>query len=295
MACRGILPCDQPSGLDDDGCTLPCTACEAYAGPWDHIAGVPTELCNKPAQVDAHTAWSLRLVTYNVTALCNAADEECLDASFHRAGAHIVGLQETRRFPGVRTSTQHYHRLAAAGCNGNLGCQLWIHKSLAPAVCGGTPVTASLAKAVVVKAEPRLLVVVLAFGTTRLGIAVGHAPTSAATDEERETWWHELDSALLSLPRQAIPILLLDANARVTAHARTDTFTTARLDNHNAHCLASLLVERRLGTTPLYTTAGEGPITWTSPHGGSAQLDYVVLPDEELAACPTTRCAGRFC
>ena len=143
--------------------------------------------------------------------------------------------------------------------------------------------TFNTSQAVLVHSAPRILAVVLKIGRTVFGVIVGHAPTSGTTDDEREEWWAQLDAVARKLPRGAIPMLLLDANARVTASAPDCTFVEARIDNHNAQCMASLLRGRRLATSPLHLPTGKRPVTWVSPTGTEAQLDYVVLP-EELAA-----------
>ena len=138
-----------------------------------------------------------------------------------------------------------------------------------------------------VHASPRILAVVLRAGGTSFGVIVGHAPTSAFTDEVREDWWAQLDSVLARFSRHLVPILFLDANARVRAHSDSSSFRSAEGLNHNAKCMAALLAERKLETTPLFLPSGQRPVTWTSPFGNTAQLDYVVLP-EELASCSLT-------
>ena len=279
---HGSLP-----GLDDKGVTIPSQTCQPFHGPRDWLPGVPSVVADGAGDVAPAAQWRLKAATYNVTALCNAADEQCIDAGCHRAGLHLVGLQETRRFPGPRSSTQHYTRFASASEGRNLGCQLWVHKHLAlvDSTCGQGTVDAG--HAVLVHADPRILAVALRVGSTQFGVIVGHAPTSAVSDEEREAWWAKLDTVLQQLPRRAIPVLLLDANARVTPSTPDDTFVSAKSDNHNATCMSSFLQERRLATTPLHLQDGNRPVTWVSPVGKAAQLDYVVLPDE-LAACSAT-------
>ena len=274
-------------GLDDAGHLIPSSHVQPFVGDPLSMPGIPSCLHTTPVSVHQPRCWELKIATYNVTALCNAADEECLDAGFHKAGLLLVGIQEARKFPGPRSSTRHYTRFSSAGVDRNLGCQLWIHKSLAPVTGTNGPEPFCPGNAVLVHASPRILAVVLRTGGTSFGIIVGHAPTSAASDGEREDWWAQLDSVLGRFSRNAIPIMLLDANARVRAHEAGITFCSAEHLNHNAKCMASLLAERKLETTPLHLPNGQRPVTWTSPSGNNAQLDYVVMPDE-LASCSLT-------
>ena len=282
QASDGRLPC-----LDDNGFLTPCPAPNRFKGPLCHLPGVPD--CLRPTSdiPDGPTAWNLRLATFNVTALCNVADEECLDASFHKAGLHVIGIQDTRRFPGIRTKTKHYTRFASEGEGRNLGCQIWIHNALAPvkSQCGPEPFCSR--SAVLVHASPRILAVVLRAGGTSFCFVAGHAPTSAVTDDVREEWWSQLDSVLGRVSRTALPVLLLDANARVQCFSADTTFQSANLLNHNAKCMAALLTERELDTTPLFTSRNERPVTWVSPQRNEAQLDYIVLP-AKLATCSAT-------
>eukprot|EP00438_Fugacium_kawagutii_P035005 Skav208021 [mRNA] locus=scaffold2714:74524:83538:+ [translate_table: standard] len=65
-----------------------------------------------------------------------------LDHQFHEASATIVGLQEART-PAGSFTTDHYHVLASGAQSlpaTSLGCELWIHRSLAFATAAdGTP------------------------------------------------------------------------------------------------------------------------------------------------------------
>ena len=98
---RGQLP-----GLEEDGSTIPCEECLDFNGGHSTLPGVPSRLLAGGHQQEA-ARWNLRLATYNVTALC----KQCIDMSCHRARLHLVGLQETRRFPGTKTHAAHYTRL----------------------------------------------------------------------------------------------------------------------------------------------------------------------------------------
>ena len=276
---RGCLP-----GIDDAGHTIPAVPKLAPPSCLDgHIPGVPRDSVPAAKTPSTDRAWSLVVATYNVTSLCSVAEEQCVDACFHRAGVILAGLQETRRFPGERSSTAHYTRFSSRGDNGNLGCQLWVSKTSSPVHALGKDGRFCPDKAVIVHSEPRILGVALPAGGLTFGIVVCHALTSAATPEAQATWWGTVDAVLRKLPRHAVPLLLVDANARVTGDMHSPMLSGSTPVNHNAHCLLPLLAEHRLDSTPLFDSEGQRIVTWVAPSGHRSQIDYVLAP-AELAA-----------
>ena len=280
---QGCLP-----GLDDDGNTIPGVPESAPPSCLDgRIPGVPLGVAPAVPGPDSCKTWNLVVATYNVTSLCNVAEEQCVDTCLHRSGVVLAGLQEARRFPGERSSTEHYTRFSSKGDNGNFGCQLWISRTLFPITDLGKDGCFCPDKAVIVHSAPRLLAATIPAGGLTFGVIVCHALTSAATPEAREDWWHHVDAVIRQLPRHAIPLLLVDANARFTADQASPTMAGAVPNNHNAHCLLPLLAEHGLDSTPLFDGQGDRIVTWVAPSGHSSQLDYVLAPSE-MAACATS-------
>ena len=130
-----------------------------FVGHSHHLPGIPHQVRVDDRAADPAASWNLRLATYNVTALCNAADVECLDAGFHKAWPTCRG-HSARSPPPCATPALHPKEM---------GCQLWVHKQLAPvnSVLGRDTLHAD--KAVLAHASPRILAVTLKAGATSLG------------------------------------------------------------------------------------------------------------------------------
>ena len=255
--------------------------------PKGHLPGVPLANSAPCNTKESCATWTLNLVTYNTTSLCSEADIQSLDACFHSAHIHALGLQETRRFPGVKTHTRHYVRFSSEADSGNLGCQLWVHRNLGLAPDAAAAGVFQADKAVIVESTPRILAVVIPAGGQVFGFVVAHALTAAASPEDRQMWWLRLDATVRKLPRNCLPILLLDANARFTCTPDLPFVASAKPDNHNAECMVSFTKEHQMESTPLFKADGTRPTTWIAPSGRAAQLDYVVLPTELATATCT--------
>ena len=172
-------------------------------------------------------------------------------------------------------------RFASADCKGQLGCQLWLSKDakiLSGDVGANSNVGFEISKAIIIESRPRLLVVSVPVGTRKFSFFVGHAPTSAAPTNEIETWWKELDTACRKLPVTHIPVFLLDANARVDTKCVTDRLCDAAAVGDGAHCLQQFAAMHELEAGPLFDESGKRHVTWTAPHGGQSQIDYVLIP-----------------
>ena len=65
---HGSLP-----GLDDNGVTIPCQACQPFLGSRDWLPGVPSVVADSAGDVEPAAQWRLKAATYNVTALLTYA------------------------------------------------------------------------------------------------------------------------------------------------------------------------------------------------------------------------------
>ena len=258
----------------------------AYSPAWpafdpsgDSIAAVPAA---SPAAPSRPATWmpnggarqvteftvSARFATYNTLSAKAALQRRCLTQYMRDKRIALLGLQECRFFDKVVVKQDGILRLAGPAPEGQLGVQLWID-------------TTTLAgwqdqHAAVLHSTPRLLIVLLRLGQLRTAIIVGHAPTSCASPEVVKAWWAELRFRLQALPAHAVPILLLDANARY--RLAQDGEQPA---NANAQEYEALLDEFRLTRTAAYDADGQHRRSWRPPAGDNAQatcLDYLAFP-----------------
>ncbi|CAE7265285.1 unnamed protein product, partial [Symbiodinium sp. KB8] len=119
----------------------------------------------------------------------------------------------------------------------------------------------------------RLLIVLAHTNLCRVAFVVAHAPTSAAPAAEREQWWAHLTQRLASLPPGATPIMLCDANARFVL-----TNGEEYPENENAQALHHIASRFDLCRTQAYNPTGDLIVTWRSPQGRPACLDYILVP-----------------
>ena len=285
----GLHQTGELPGLDEQGATLgdahvPLPPLHSVAA----LPGIPVPLTVGPDTNEADASWHLRLSTYNVNTLKREADRQQLDRMLSANQVHIAGIQETRCFPAARFCTAHYQCIASADQRGNLGCQLWVSAKQPVATrCDGHSVFLEPRAATILVSTTRILATCVPAGKLLFGIIVAHAPIEAATEDEKNKWWDCLRSTARQLPRRAIPILLIDANARYTALPSSAQVHLAHPDGDNADRLQFFDSENGLHSTSLFDGDGHRSVTWTSPTGHNTQLDYIFLP-EALATHSTT-------
>ena len=90
-------------------------------------------------------------------------------------------------------------------------------------------------------------------------------------------WWSELASTLRQIPRRLRIILLVDANARFSAADEYGDISVAYPNNTAAEMFQGFLHEPELGASTLYDYLGYQVLTWISPNGKPACLDYVAV------------------
>ena len=272
---KGVLP-----GLTDDGRCLVsgqdiATPCHSY----DSIPGVPRLATVEPLPDSGHTRWSLSIVTYNCTTITKECDRQCLATCFQRDGLALVGLQETRTCPGPKYTQGMYVCFASSAENGNFGCQLWVNRSLSVAkATDDRHLCFDCDKACVLTAEPRLLVVVIPVGRQLIACVVAHAPLPETAPDQAEAWWSHLDQVCCKIPRTAIPIIFIDANARFDDKGNSCTAREGHPLNVNACNFRAFLEEHSFETCVSRDRQGSPIATWVSPYGKAAQLDYIAFP-----------------
>ena len=252
-----------------------------------HVPGIPRAIAHERNRPTVLADWRLSVATYNCTTLVQECDRQTLCRSFTADAIHVIGLQETRTDPGPKFRQGRFCCICSAAVNGQLGCQLWLDTQAALARdLEGCPVRFKEASAAVLVSTPRLLVVTVLAGNQLFAFVVGHAPISAAPLADRESWWQQLEKASRQLPRRALPIWLLDANARF-AGSIGDTAMSAACMEDNASMLQSFANEQSLDSNQLHDKHGQPLTSWTSPVGKKSLLEYVLFP-AELAAAATT-------
>ena len=276
VARHGMLP-----PLADDGAMN--LGVEKFRPEWSgqtSIPRVPIEtLVSVGVDSDGGWAdWDLRLITYNVNSLKHESTKQFLDRKFSRVGAQLVGLQESRCHVADRMRTLHYECFCSPCVDGSLGCQLWVKRNVAVATLHtGVQTCFDVNGAVVLVSRPRLLVVVIEGGGQKFACVVGHAPTSQASVDDIASWWDELQEAMRKLPRNEVPLMFLDANARFDAW-ESGGATQGVPKGRNAVELQQMLGEQEMDTCSCKDDQGRRVVTWVAPGGHEAMIDYIVMP-----------------
>ena len=257
----------------------------------------PSRLAGLPEVATAESyRVTLHLATYNTLSLRSHLQQQALATLFHRQGRHVIGLQETRTDSEGVKQFGSYTAFCSRGVDGTEGAQLWIDFSR-PVTdpSSGTPLRFARQTFCIRHADPRRLLVTGCLGDFRLLFVVGHALTSTHTDAEIDAWWSELDSQIRRVPRGFCPVFLLDANARFQASSSDSSATSAQPDNKNAEALQALARSHSVCLSALRDAKGHDIVSWTSPSGHTACIDFIGVPDV-WSSCVSTRPApAGFC
>ncbi|OLP93802.1 hypothetical protein AK812_SmicGene24245 [Symbiodinium microadriaticum] len=260
---RAARRSQQWPALDEHGCTVPCNMVRP---PAPHLCPADcyhAELTTDQPRLPRET--SLLFLTYNTLSCKSSLQRHCLQQFMCTRGACVLALQETRQNAPPFAVVDGVIRTASAPVNGQLGCQLWLR------VAG--PLGIDRNRVSILCSEPRLLIVLAHTNLCRVAFVVAHAPTSAAPAAEREQWWAHLTQRLASLPPGATPIMLCDANARFVL-----TNGEEYPENENAQALHHIASRFDLCRTQAYNPTGDLIVTWRSPQGRPACLDYILVP-----------------
>ena len=278
----GVLP-----GLNEDGHTLPTRSFNTRRHNLESIPGIPSTIVRDRTGPALPVTWHMRLATYNCTTITRECDRQCLADCFARDALVAIGLQETRTNPGPRGKQGPFACFCSAAKKGNFGCQLWVSTHCPLVTEEASAVYFEPEKAVIVASTPRLLTVTIPAGGKLFAFVVGHVPLPETNPVEAEEWWKALDHAFRQIPRRALPILFLDANARFCDSGATGTAVDNPALNTNAMYFQQFLSEHQLETCHSRNMAGQPVISWVSPHGNPAHLDFVAFPAELLPCAQT--------
>ncbi|CAE7835275.1 unnamed protein product [Symbiodinium sp. CCMP2592] len=238
--------------------------------------------CNPPATEPAlselvvdtpcsgRTVLHFQVASYNCLSLASQAQKESLCDQFRRAGASIIGLQETRVTGEARQHSADFHIIASDADQGQHGCLIWFSKKAILGWLDDTPLHWDGAGFSVVLRRPRLLLVLAKVGTYRIAVLCAHAPTSRATIGVRRAWWEELHRAFGMIPCNCVPLVTIDANARLA--------TPPQSDEDNAALLRRFLARHDLAHSACQGDDGSEIGSWISPLGNATCIDYVLYP-----------------
>ena len=223
----------------------------------------------RPAEA-AHIRFHLRVATYNALTVATQLQKESLSSQFSARRIQLIGLQETRSELRGRHRIGAYHVVASPACKGEGGCQVWFAAGRAVGKVGPEEVFWDPASFTVLVEDAQLLLVSARAGGSLFAIIAGHAPTNKAPGHVKERWWEQLDQALRRIPRQALPILCIDANARLAKAPAPHP--------DNAHFFRERLAAHHFVATPAMATDGQELVSWISPSGLTACIDYICVP-----------------
>ena len=181
----------------------------------------------------------------------------------------------------------HYHVLSSKPSQGQLGVQIWFHKTLGVARSQGSVLAWDASSFAIISASPRHLLVSAKLGHIGFAVLSAHAPTSASSVETIRLWWKQLDSIVKQIPPRHTPIIMIDANARFTWSAQAPQEDGAR--NDNARQMAQWLRTHHMVASPNELPCGTRVVSYLGPMHTPACLDYVVIPQ---ALCCGFRAKG---
>ncbi|OLQ06599.1 putative E3 ubiquitin-protein ligase HERC1 [Symbiodinium microadriaticum] len=224
-----------------------------------------------PLTPEESTRLGCRAVTYNCLSCASTFQREALDGQFHKKKCCLVGLQETRTCGPPRGSTAHFFVLASAASEGQLGCQLWLSKSVPLGWVHDVPILWDDKGLSIVFSSPRILATIAKAGSLKFAITVAHAPTSKEAATVRAEWWRQLSAVLRMAPATCTPILLIDGNAQLCQEE-------APAASSNRYFFEQVLQEHQLCHSGDRAHDDTRFTTWTGPDGRTAAIDYVCVP-----------------
>ena len=173
--------------------------------------------------------------------------------------------------------TKHFFGTGSAASNGHHGCQIWLHRTR-PLTVAGLEVKWSVQSLSILHSTARALLITVCAGKQRFALLTAHGPTAATPADELEEWWRELAAIMRKVPQKCILLAGLDANARSSADVEAPCEEAA--EGLAAVQLCRFANHHLLSCTNLVDVQGRKVVTWTSPNGKDACIDYLLVPKE---------------
>jgi len=144
---------------------------------------------------------TVKVATWNVLALSRTGYQVALSREMARHGLDIVGLTEVRIMDSGRYDVEDALLLHSGATTLVQGVAFMLRNKAKRALKSWSPIS------------PRLLTARLTHRHGHLSVVVAYAPTEEASDEDKNLFFNQLESAVNSVSRHDQLILLGDFNA----------------------------------------------------------------------------------
>ena len=182
-----------------------------------------------PAEHQDADTIKIRCATYNVHTLKLQGAVGALRQQAEAHGIHLMGLQETRAKTEIVVDT-NYVRIIGTAEGGQGGVELWITTKI-PLKTNKSVHYFTRQDALVLHADPHLLVVSLNILGSKTICVVGHAPHRGHTHLDIQKWWHNCKGTLSPYKTGFRHLWFLDANANLDRFSPfTGSFGAANFD-----------------------------------------------------------------
>ena len=269
-------------------------------GSWTGKAKDPATHCLKghplgmeePATVQKGRQLRLKVLQYNVLSLKGLTARALMAKGARAAQFDLAGFQETREQRSGFSSFEGWWVVSSSSTTeGTGGVQVWINPN-SKGLCWDR---SSLS---IIHSTPQSMILLARVNEMRLAIVTAHAPTAVSPPHVLLKWWGDLQAAMQCIPRGCCVIACLDANARFAQEPGRPRTLSAQPICRNFRHLVDFACTQGLEATDQFDCNGKQLISWTSPNGHTALLDYVLFPSEWQAAAhtlPTPRLNDLHC
>ena len=203
--------------------------------------------------------------------------QHLLQSQLSAEGISWIGLQETR-LPSASCFESQGWLCVKSACTaqGQGGCSLWINQT--QDWSNRLPVVKA-AHVHVVVSEPHILLVRVCTPGVSVVFAVAHAPHSKRDADERDAFWHRLQSLIRSATCLRDELFVcVDANGRIWSPDGSGVALKGERANPNGLALAGFAADLDL-CAPALSPCHVGPEhTWISPSGFKQRIDFVLIP-----------------
>ena len=249
----------------------------------------PSGLAGLPAAQAARTyRLALRLATYNTLSLRSHLQQQALARLFHQDERHVIGLQETR----LPTDNLAQYGAYTAFCSPTTvrrACACGLISSglsRSPTLATNSGSTGTLSVSATRSLASCWLPVVWGISGFSLLLVMHSLPRSqmGPLNNGGHTWMPKCDVCLAAF----VPYFFLTAQPSSTASA-------GEPENCNAAAFLATAESRSLHLSGLRDQDGEDIVSWVSPSGHKACIDFVAVPDSWSSKMCTRSAPARFC
>ncbi|CAE6938018.1 unnamed protein product [Symbiodinium natans] len=194
----------------------------------------------------------------------------------------IAGFQESR-LPHSSTAHSQDYALYHSACTsrGQLGCSLWINKSIPYATVKDQHHYVKESHVSILGYGPRYLVASVVAPHLRILIVVAHCPYQGH-GESPEEFWRLISKYVSDRLDGTYAVILTDSNGHVGS-VQSSSIGGLGPEEENApgRELHRFLADHRLWAPATFADTHQGPsTTWVGPSGAAYRLDFVCIPLE---------------